>query len=193
MASIASSLQLAESRTSRISDTTSIDKPLPTPSYRQICCRVFSNPLPRCLLSKRSPQLPGWLRSVGWRATISLGVVLSLFSLLFNLVLLVWVKGRSKDRLTGAPTLFEGSCSKMQSIYTWSHLGINALSSLLLGASNAAMQCLLAPTRQDIDEAHAKGRWLDVGISGTNWVAIRGWRKLLWASLITTSIPLHLL
>ena len=187
------SLQLARSKTSQASEAALENKPLPKPSFCQFCSRIFSHPLPRCLLSKRLPQLPAWLQLTGWRGTAAAGGVLSVISLLINIFLFAWGKGRSTDLLTGAPILFEGSCSRMQSIYTWSHLGINAFSSLLLGASNATMQCLMSPTRSDIDEAHAKGRWLDVGMSGTNWLAMQGWRKLLWVLLIATSIPLHIL
>ena len=193
MSSQASSTQLAGLETPRNPENFYVEKPLPIPSRSQLCYRTMFGHLPRSLFSKRFPRLPVWLQLTGWRGTVSAGSALSISSLLINLILLMCVRGKPKDILTGAPVLFEGSCSRMQSIYTWSHLGINALSTLLLGASNAAMQCLLAPTRRDIDEAHAKGRWLDIGISGTNWLAMQRWRKVLWVSLVTTSIPLHVL
>jgi hypothetical protein len=71
---------------------------------------------------------------------------------------------------------------------------INGLGTLLLAASNACMQCLSAPTRQDIDGAHAKHDWLDVGvISPRNLFRVKWWRSVLWFFLALSSIPLHLL
>ena len=56
------------------------------------------------------------------------------------------------------------------------------------------MQCLTAPTRTDIDEAHAKGRRLDIGIlSVRNLGSIGVKRVLLWSLLGLSSVPLHLL
>lgn len=75
----------------------------------------------------------------------------------------------------------------------WPDLAINILSSLLLGASNNCAQLLSSPTRHDIDKAHAKGKWLDIGVpSVRNLGHISGWRVLLWALLFLSSIPLHL-
>ena len=193
MASQASSTHLAGPKSPRNPENICVEKLLPTLSCGQLCYRILFYTSHSSLLSKRFPRAPAWLQLTGWRGTVSVGVALSISSLLINLVLLTCARDRPTDVLTGAPILFEGSCSRMQSIYTWSHLGINALSSLLLGASNAAMHCLLAPTRQDIDEAHAEGKWLDIGISGTNWPATQRWRKFLWIVLIATSIPLHVL
>jgi len=71
---------------------------------------------------------------------------------------------------------------------------INILSTLLLGASNNCVQLLLAPTRKDIGDAHAAGRYLDVGVSSVrNVMAVSHWRKGLCAGLFLSSIPLHLL
>jgi len=37
------------------------------------------------------------------------------------------------------------------------HVAINILLIVLLGAPNFTMQCLIAPTRRDINKAHSKG------------------------------------
>jgi hypothetical protein len=44
------------------------------------------------------------------------------------------------------------------------HLLINFLGTLILGAINYAMQCLFALTRAEVNAAHAKGKWLDIGV-----------------------------
>jgi len=35
---------------------------------------------------------------------------------------------------------------------------------LALSGSNCAQQCLASPARAEVDRAHAKGRWPDVGV-----------------------------
>ena len=75
----------------------------------------------------------------------------------------------------------------------WLHMVINILSTSLLGASNYSMQCLSAPTRRDIDKAHSKRTWLDIGIpSYRNLAGISRLRLGLWCLLALSSIPLHL-
>jgi hypothetical protein len=83
--------------------------------------------------------------------------------------------------------------AKTERINVWVHLAINAVSAVLLSASNYCMQCLSAPTRKEINKTHASGEWLDMGCwhqeSEGNWQ-----RKLFfWWCLGVSSIPLHLL
>ncbi|KAK1846227.1 hypothetical protein CCHR01_11121 [Colletotrichum chrysophilum] len=56
------------------------------------------------------------------------------------------------------------------------------------------MQCLMAPTRSEINESHAKQEWMDVGIpSIRNFWRIRWKRRVLWLLFLISSLPLHLL
>ena len=56
------------------------------------------------------------------------------------------------------------------------------------------MQCLGSPTRAEIDAAHSKGGWLDIGlISLKNIRGAKLYRRILWWSLAITTTPLHLL
>ena len=90
--------------------------------------------------------------------------------------------------------LYSGSCGKSRTIGLWLHLVINALSTLLLSASNYTQQCLAAPTRSEINTAHARRRWMDIGVpSVRNLFKIKLERTLLWIVIGITSIPLHLL
>lgn len=74
------------------------------------------------------------------------------------------------------------------------HVLINALSTMLLAGSNYTMQVLSSPTRQDVDVAHARGQWLDIGVlSPRNLRLIPRKRAALWYTLALSSIPLHLL
>lgn len=56
------------------------------------------------------------------------------------------------------------------------------------------MQCLSSPERGEIDKAHCKGIWLDIGVpSVRNLRRISATRILLWWLLALSSIPLRLL
>lgn len=92
----------------------------------------------------------------------------------------------------GLIKLYEGDCSRVKLIGTGAHVCINILSTLLLGASNLCMQLLVAPTRREIDVAHRKQIWLDIGIpSWKNLANIEKARKYLFFTLMLSSVPLH--
>lgn len=119
--------------------------------------------------------------------------VLVICVLIINLVITVFVM-IAYPVSDGIGTLFEGECARTSSWSSRIHVGINILSSALLSGSNYCMQRLCAPTRSDIDEEHAQGRWMDIGVpSIRNLKVVSLKRKILWVSLGISSIPLHLL
>ncbi|KAI9044732.1 uncharacterized protein KD926_011702 [Aspergillus affinis] len=74
------------------------------------------------------------------------------------------------------------------------HLVINVFSTVLLGASNYVMQSLGAPSRTDVDQAHAKSQWLDIGIFNfRNFRVMDTRRKILWVPLLISSTPIHMI
>ncbi|KAI9723449.1 MAG: hypothetical protein M1828_004179 [Chrysothrix sp. TS-e1954] len=116
----------------------------------------------------------------------SAGVVL-----LINFITTVSLAG-SKGFADGSSTIFRGDCSKAQTYSTVTHLFINIFSTVLLSSSNYCMQCLSAPTRQEVDEAHRRGKILDIGVpSVRNLFSISIWRSIFWAILCLSSVPLH--
>ncbi|KAL4998350.1 hypothetical protein BDV10DRAFT_73937 [Aspergillus recurvatus] len=127
----------------------------------------------------------------GWKGPLYLGSITSFTVLILNLVMVCWASFRHSDQ--GQSVLYSGSCDRAKEIGTCVHLLINVLSTLLLSASNFGMQCLSAPTRNDIDRAHARNKWLDIGVpSIRNLRGIPRSRLLLWLCLVLTSVPLHL-
>ena len=107
------------------------------------------------------------------------------------LTLIAYTKYGLSGRLV---TLQEGSCQRTKELSLWLHMAINVLSTLLLGASNYCMQCLTSPTRNEVDEAHAQGVWLDIGVpSVRNLTRIPRRRVMLWVVLAISGVPLHLL
>ena len=67
---------------------------------------------------------------------ITAGVVL-----LVNLILTIWA-AETFGVHNGLGIVQVGSCNKTKRLSLWLHLLINALSTLLLGASNYSMQCI---------------------------------------------------
>ena len=129
----------------------------------------------------------------GWRGGVVFAITGSTFVLLLNIIcaIVAAVVGNPHD---GIATVYTGDCKVAAQWTTGLHLLVNVLSSLLLGASNYCMQRLVAPTRKEIDKAHAKCRWLDVGIpSLRNLSIINRGRLTLWIFLALSSVPLHLL
>jgi len=133
----------------------------------------------------------------GWRLGILTGTVLALITFIINITLSTISMTHGGDaRLSNAntTTLFEGNCDQVRQMNMGAHFLINLLSTLLLGASNYAMQCLSAPTRQDVDKAHALRTYLNIGVmSPTNLTGIGSKRVCLWLLLFASSFPLHLL
>ena len=136
---------------------------------------------------------PVWF--TGWHTGVlacATSVVLVLF---INIGLAIYAATNPEDEVErGIRTLYSGSCDKSKTIGLWLHLGINALSTILLSGSNYTQQCLAAPTRSEIDTAHARKRWMDIGVpSIRNLFRIKPERVCLWIAIGLTSIPLHLL
>ena len=138
---------------------------------------------------------PVWY--TGWHTGV-LGCATSVIVvLLINVSLTIYAATNpeyKRPRENGIGTLYEGSCDKSRAIGLWLHLGINVLSTVLLSGSNYTQQCLAAPTRSEIDAAHARRRWMDIGVpSVRNLFRIKPERRFLWIAIGITSIPLHLL
>jgi len=153
----------------------------------------------RIELQQESPkQRPNWKRRIpqGWRLSVAGGACLAFLVFLLNLATTLWVTFRKNDGSSEDPpnTLFNGDCNQARQLNTLIHLLINALSTVLLSTSNYAMQCMTAPTRDEVDKAHRARNWLDIGVLSTrNLNAISRKRVLLWAILGISSLPLHLL
>lgn len=129
-----------------------------------------------------------------WKRNIKLGCVSAILVFVLNFGLLVWTQIRSRHQSHGVAVIYSGTCTTARQISLWSHLTINVLSSILFAACNTCMQCLTAPTRDEIDKAHAKYVWLDVGVNTIrNLKSIPSSRRFTWACLALSSVPLHLL
>ena len=132
-------------------------------------------------------------RFSGWRFGVLNFATCASIVFLINLIVTIWGSVAHRDQ-EDRSVLSEGSCGRIKTLNPGIHVLINVLSTVLLSGSNYCMQCLSAPTRGEIDEAHAARRWLDVGVpSFRNLRRISRRRLFLWLLLGTSSLPLHLL
>jgi hypothetical protein len=137
-------------------------------------------------------------QSAAWKRSLVAGASACLIVFLINLSITIWSitlpEGSQNGTQTGRRILYEGSCSTSSTLSVVLHLIINIFSSILLGASNYGMQCLSAPTRADVNQAHETQGWLDIGIlSFRNLRKVSVKRATLWWLLVFSSVPLHLL
>ncbi|KEF63202.1 uncharacterized protein A1O9_01179 [Exophiala aquamarina CBS 119918] len=139
----------------------------------------------------KDPQAP-WSPS-GWRVGATTAAGTALLSLLINVGVTIWC-GKHADFKAGMAILFLGDCDRVATMNSWLHFGINGLSTVLLSGSNYCMQCLSAPTRGEVQKAHAKMKWLDIGVpSVRNLQHIQSRKVALWWCLALSSVPLHLM
>lgn len=131
-----------------------------------------------------------------WKAGVAASAAICCAVLITNLGLTVAAFLHfSGSMVAGIGTLFQGSCDSVDSWSTGLHVIINILSSAMLSASNYTMQSLAAPTRAEVNKAHATGEHVDIGLLSYRNVVhgISAWRSLGIGILALSSLPIHLL
>lgn len=138
-------------------------------------------------------KVKGLLPRDRWRRSALAFAAAAFLAFILNLSFILWATANTTVR-DGIGTISDRSCASTKAWNTGIHVVINIISTTLLSGSNYCMQRLMAPTRSDIDKAHAKKKWLDVGVpSFRNLRRMTLGRKLLWLLLSISSFPLHLL
>ena len=165
---------------------------LPTSANKPLARhRTSFNPMRRC--TNWLNYHPRIQKVKGYHFGILCCAVASAVVMIINLTLTVWAS-KHYGLQEGLGTILDGKCSETKKLAMWTHLGINVLSTLLLGASNYTMQCLSSPTREDINRAHSQNHWLNIGTpSIRNLLGISRSRMVLWWLIAISSVPLHLL
>ncbi|KAI0972797.1 hypothetical protein F4678DRAFT_429407 [Xylaria arbuscula] len=129
-----------------------------------------------------------------WRRTAIINVI---FACVCNLILLIFlaVSISQPGASLARPTIvFDGSCTASSRLNLLLHFLINIISTAVLASSNFFMQILNAPSRQEIDLAHAWLQSLDIGIpSVRNLSHVSRLKTVSWFIFLATSIPIHLL
>lgn len=119
-------------------------------------------------------------------------------ALLVNIILAItaFSIGYSRPKQDGIATvsLYEGSCTTTKQSSIGLHLLINVLGTIILSTSNYCAQFVAAPTRYDVDRAHCQRSWMDIGVpSHRNIGKLTKRHKLMWATLVVTTFPIHAL
>lgn len=97
-----------------------------------------------------------------WRFTVASGALAGTLILLVNIITLAVMYGIHSP-VDYSITFFTGSCLKARNTSVGAHVVINVLGTILLACSNFSMQCLGSPTRKEVDSAHSKRHWLNIG------------------------------
>lgn len=161
--------------------------------FRRIQASSNFENIPLPLLKREIEPGQEWLRGAmlcawGTASILALNVIITIIAVG------VGYSGQSEDKYFTYAELYQGDCSVTGNWTTGMHVVINILSSALLAASNYVMQCLSAPSRADVDEAHSRRQWLDIGIISTRNLAVMdNKRKALWGLLLISSLPIHML
>lgn len=148
-------------------------------------------------LSKTRPsdKSRGWLLS-GWRKAAIVNIGLLSTALLVLIGVFAVAVSKTNGNFRQSWTFYTTVCRDRSTsqIDTILHLLINILSTIVLASSNFFMQVLNAPSRQEVDSAHARGIWLDIGVpSWRNAFYLTKFKLAAWISLLLTSIPIHML
>lgn len=131
-------------------------------------------------------------RFSGWRGGIVLNATFTGVVLLVNVIVLIWAAANFKFT-NGIATVFKGDCAKADNLSILFHVFINILSTLLLAASNYAIQVSASPSRADIDRAHREQKSLDVGVfSFRNLKWLSKYRIAICGILFLSSVPLYI-
>lgn len=132
------------------------------------------------------------LPSDGWRKTAVINTIIVAFFVVANFCILVW--SLAKSGISGNNVFSKGNCSKIAQLDTFLHLLLNIASSLIIASSNFFMQILNSPTRAEVDRAHARGHWLEIGVpSLRNVLNVSSYKSLAWVLFSLSSVPIHLL
>ena len=127
----------------------------------------------------------------GWRKT---GAIF--FLLIWTLTLLLLILFAVSFHASGSwshTTIFIGNCAQSDRNILFLRVAINIVATAILTSSNFFLFMLVAPAREDIDKAHKRSRWLEVGIPSLRNLRFITYPKFaLWSLIAIASIPLHL-
>ncbi|KAH8897635.1 hypothetical protein GQ53DRAFT_637984 [Thozetella sp. PMI_491] len=131
-------------------------------------------------------------KTAAWRATafLNTGLTISLFALLSAFLI---VASKQSNITNGILTFNHGECETLSKLNLTLHILVNIISTGILASSNYFMQVLMAPTREEVDRAHVRGNWLNIGIpSSSNLLSVSRAKGILWLLFVLSSLPIHI-
>lgn len=131
-------------------------------------------------------------RFSGWRGGLLAATISLAICVVVELVLLI-VALKLSSPVSGLGTLYFGSCDRVKKLSDYLLIVLNVIGTITIGTSNYVMQTLTAPSRRQIDKAHANGSFLDIGISSpSNIRQLGGRRRVMYFLLGASTVPIHL-
>jgi hypothetical protein len=120
----------------------------------------------------------------GWRGGVTLNVLLAFLVFVITIVC-VGLAGARGNISAGGSTILKGSDRQVQGASWGVHAVVNVFAIVLIAGTNYILQILSSPTRPEVDSAHERFKWLDIGIpSLRNLRLISPARAVLSATLI---------
>jgi hypothetical protein len=128
-----------------------------------------------------------------WRIVVIINTIFVSAVLLVYIAFLVWIYTNLQIE-NGVAEVFSGNCPEASRVATYSHFVTSAFAVLLFAVGTHAAQLLLSPTRAEVENAHARDRWLHIGVGGLRnmkWIHKR--RLIRAVVLLMTSVLLPFL
>lgn len=124
----------------------------------------------------------------GWRGGVALNILLAGVILIAMVVCIVLAA--VKGKIAGDDTVIQtGSCGRIMGIDQAVQVIANVLGIFFIAGASYVTQVLVSPTRDEVDAAHAKHRWLDIGVpSLRNLTAVSVDRAILSAAIVSAAV-----
>jgi hypothetical protein len=125
---------------------------------------------------------------------LRLQMIVAVLIFAIQLGVTIWAVLTFPPDARGTGTFFWGDCSSTGTADKVVHVALNAMSSLFLGVGHYCMQILVAPTREELDSAHRKGKPMEIAVpSLKNLRHIELKRVAGWAMFGAIATLLHVL
>ncbi|KAH6985672.1 hypothetical protein BKA56DRAFT_291858 [Ilyonectria sp. MPI-CAGE-AT-0026] len=141
----------------------------------------------KMLLDQKPPTTFKKLTS-GWRGGVTLNALLAFLVFVAAIVCLAFAGAKGKIS-GGGSSVVDGDVSEVRGANWGIHALVNIFAVVLVAAANYVVQILSSPTRCEVDTAHEKLTWVDIGIpSLRNLRLISSTRAALSATLLVLAV-----
>jgi hypothetical protein len=161
------------------------------PAHSRSGSRVLDLEAMATTVSQRSGSLGKFL--TGWRGGVTLNIMLATPILIASVTCIALAA--TSDRLQGHDTIIStGSCDSISATDQALQAVGNILGVFFIAGASYVSQVLVSPTREEVAAAHAKSRWVDIGVpSLRNMAAISIGRAILSAVTVFTAVASQLM
>lgn len=160
-------------------------------THKRSCTADFCAPSPNTLQSffddpeKAQARSPRYLKRImtGWRGGVTLNLLLAAVFLIAAVACLAILIIRNGG-LSAQTTIREGDCDAIRQLNTGLHVVVNLAGAVLLAGASYVFQVLTSPTREEVDVAHRKRQYLDIGVPSIRNLIFISKPRALIATLI---------